>query len=77
MATCDPTNQYGSNNLYGCGTMGSLADHSCAPFTHMLRDSDCQSPWSCSDGPPGTATDELYTVTKQSSSHGGVLCCKN
>jgi hypothetical protein len=76
---CDATNQNGSNNIYGCGNIGSAADkNSCAPLSRMLRDSDCQSqpPWLCSDGQAG-ATDELDIATKQSSSHGGVLCCKN
>ncbi|HEV3029997.1 MAG TPA: hypothetical protein VG319_00065 [Polyangia bacterium] len=79
-ATCDTTNTYpGTNNLYGCGNVGSIADKDCAPFTHMLRDSDCQNlyPWECADGPIGTATDEYTVVTKQTSSRGGVLCCKN
>jgi hypothetical protein len=77
---CDATNQTGANNLYGCGTIGSTADKaSCAPFTRMLRDSDCQSqfPWVCSDGPNGTSTDEYTVVTKQGSSRGGALCCKD
>ena len=40
---CDATTRTGANNLYGCGNIGSAADKSaCAPFTRMLRDSDCQ-----------------------------------
>ncbi|HVR04335.1 MAG TPA: hypothetical protein VMT47_19505 [Polyangia bacterium] len=79
-STCDTTNTYpGTNNLYGCGNVGSIADKDCAPFTHMLRDSDCQNlyPWECADGPIGTSNDEYTVVTKQTSSRGGVLCCKN
>ena len=76
---CDnSTNASGTNNLYGCGNIGSAADKSsCAPFTRMLRDSDCllNSPWMCSDGPNGTSQDELDVVTKSGPSRGGVLCC--
>jgi hypothetical protein len=78
---CDTSAQgsSGTNNLYGCGNFGSTADRSCAPFTRMLRDSDCANeyPWFCSDGPLGTSQDEYDVVTKSSSSRGGVLCCKN
>ena len=74
-----PGNQNGTNNLYGCGDIGSTADKSCAPFTHMLRDSDCQEepPWSCADGPLGNSQDEYSVVTKLGSGLGGVLCCKD
>jgi hypothetical protein len=77
---CDNTTQTGANNVYGCGNIGSAADKaSCAPFTHMLRDSDCQvqAPWVCADGPVSTASTEYNVVTKESSSHGGALCCKD
>jgi hypothetical protein len=75
---CDNALNAGTNNLYGCGNIGSTADKtSCAPLPRMLRDSDClmNSPWMCSDGPNGTSQDELDVVTKGSSSRGGVLCC--
>jgi hypothetical protein len=76
---CDPNNVMGTNNLYGCGNIGSAADKTCAPFAHMLRDSDCKSlgTWVCADGPIGTSQDEYDVVTKAGSSAGGVLCCKN
>jgi hypothetical protein len=73
-------NAAGTNNLYGCGNIGSSADKvSCTPFTRMLRDSDCvnNSPWMCSDGPNGTSQDEYDVVTKPGSSRGGVLCCRD
>lgn len=74
---CDATNQTGTNNLYGCGNVGSAADKSCAPFMHMLRDSDCHNhmPWACADGQIGNAQDEYSVVTKAGSAAGGVLCC--
>jgi len=77
---CDDTTQTGANNVYGCGNIGSAADKaSCAPFTHMLRDSDCQvePPWVCADGPVSTASTEYNVVTKETSAHGGALCCKD
>jgi hypothetical protein len=77
--TCDNSpNPTGTNNLYGCGNIGSTADrNSCTPLTRMMRDSDCllNSPWMCSDGPNGTSQDEYNVVTKGSSSRGGALCC--
>jgi hypothetical protein len=79
--TCDTSAQpTGTNNVYGCGTIGSTADHtSCTPLTRMLRDSDCnaQMPWSCADGALGTSTTELNIITKSSSARGGALCCKD
>jgi len=76
---CDTNmNPTGTNNLYGCGNIGSTADKtSCTPLTRMMRDSDClmNSPWMCSDGPNGTSQDEYNIVTKGNSSRGGVLCC--
>jgi hypothetical protein len=76
---CDPTNEMGTNNLYGCGNIGSAADKSCAPFMHMLRDSDCanHSPWACADGQVGNSQDEYSVVTKAGAAAGGVLCCKD
>jgi hypothetical protein len=76
---CDANNQTGTNNVYGCGNIGSTADKTCAPFTHMLRDSDCQAeaPWQCAHGPIGTSQDEYEVVTKTGPSRGGVLCCHN
>jgi hypothetical protein len=77
--TCDTgPNPTGTNNLYGCGNIGSTADkNSCSPLNRMMRDSDCllNSPWMCSDGPNGTSQDEYDVVTKGGSSRGGVLCC--
>jgi hypothetical protein len=78
---CDDT-QGGTNNLFGCGAgsnFGSAADKSCAPFSRMLRDSDCSSnfPWTCAEGPIGTSQNELGVVTKRGSGKGGALCCKD
>jgi hypothetical protein len=76
---CDANNQVGTNNLYGCGNIGSPADKSCAPFKTMLRDTDCQAdwPWTCAEGPIGTSQNEYGVVTKAGPNKGGVLCCKN
>jgi hypothetical protein len=75
--TCTANSQTegGTNNIYGCGNVGSFADKSCTPLDHMLRDSDCanQPPWSCSDN----SQDEYLVVTKLGSSRGGALCCKD
>ena len=76
--TCDPKNETGTNNVYGCGNFGSNALAACAPFMHMLRDYDCQNnpPWICANGPPNTSNNELDDVTKPGPDHGGVLCCR-
>jgi len=78
MTTCDPANETGTNNVYGCGNFGSNAMAACAPFMHMLRDNDCKNnpPWSCVDGPINYSTSELLDVTKPGPEHGGVLCCR-
>jgi hypothetical protein len=76
---CDPKNATdGTNNLYGCGNIGSPADPSCQPFTRMLRDNDCNNnePWDCVEGPINYNVLELADVTKPGSSRGGVLCCR-
>jgi hypothetical protein len=77
--TCDPKNATdGTNNLYGCGNIGSPADASCAPFTRMLRDNDCRlnRPWACEDGQINYNVLELADVTKPANARGGVLCCR-
>jgi hypothetical protein len=76
--TCDGTGQTGTNNVYGCGNFGSMADNACAPFTRMLRDADCQAnpPWTCVNGPIDYSVSELADITKPGASRGGVLCCR-
>ncbi|MDB4982072.1 MAG: hypothetical protein JWM82_2824, partial [Myxococcales bacterium] len=76
--TCDPTNQIGTNNVYGCGNFGSPAMAACVPLTRMLRDADCKAntPWMCVDGPIDYNVMELVDVTKTGPDHGGVLCCR-
>jgi hypothetical protein len=76
--TCDPLNETGTNNVYGCGNFGSNANAACAPFMHMLRDADCKNnpPWMCVNGAINYSTTELLDVTKPGSDHGGVLCCR-
>jgi hypothetical protein len=76
---CTPTNATGTNNFYGCGNIGSAADKSCTPFTHMMRDTDCQNepPWACGDPSGADNQDEYSVVTKPGPTKGGVLCCKN
>jgi hypothetical protein len=78
MITCDPANQTGTNNVYGCGNFGTMAAAACAPFTRMLRDADCKAnpPWMCVDGPLNDSTSELIDTTKPGSARGGVLCCR-
>jgi hypothetical protein len=78
MKTCDPTNQDGTNNIFGCGNFGSVTLAACAPLTRMLRDADCDAnpPWMCVNGPLDYSTTELIDTTKSGSTRGGVLCCR-
>jgi hypothetical protein len=78
MTACDPANETGTNNVYGCGNFGSNAMAACAPFMRMLRDADCKAnpPWMCVDGPINYNVSELLDVTKPGADHGGVLCCR-
>jgi PPE-repeat protein len=77
--TCDPkSGGDGTNNVYGCGNIGSAPDGSCAPFNRMLRDNDCRNnrPWACEDGPINYNVLELSDITKPGKDRGGVLCCR-
>jgi hypothetical protein len=77
--TCHPENaEDGTNNLYGCGNVGTMAHMSCQPFTRMLRDADCMNnaPWTCVDGPINYNVLELAGVRKPGQARGGVLCCR-
>jgi hypothetical protein len=74
---CDAQNREGTNNVYGCGNIGSQAAKGCMPFTRMLRDADCKNnpPWMCTNGPTDQNILELDGVTKPATARGGVLCC--
>jgi hypothetical protein len=78
MMTCDRTNQTGTSNIFGCGSIGSAAMSACAPLMRMLRDTDCRAnpPWMFVEGPTGQSINELANATKPGPARGGVLCCR-
>jgi hypothetical protein len=68
-ATCG----VGSNDVFGCGTLGEAPNADCSPLDRFSDDlcGVIGAPWSC-----GTDdTHEADFVTKTDSTAGGVLCC--
>jgi hypothetical protein len=66
-----------TNDLHGCGDLGSDETSGCSPLLKRMTFADClgSGVWSC-----GTADDHLLeanVVTKTGSAQGGVLCCRN
>lgn len=64
-----------TNDVFGCGAVGSQTTASCAPLTRSGNDlcSALPSPWAC----PGSSEHESETVTKPGPGAGGALCCKD
>jgi hypothetical protein len=65
----------GANDLFGCGTVGSYAKPSCAPYDSSSSNL-CKalgSSWSCG----GDQMKEANNVTKSSAAGGGALCCRD
>jgi hypothetical protein len=62
----------GTDDLFGCGTMGSPADSTCTGLNATSGDgcSFLALPWICVKG-----TAERANVTKPAPGGGGVLCC--
>ncbi|RLB61947.1 MAG: hypothetical protein DRI90_10200 [Deltaproteobacteria bacterium] len=66
-----------TNNLTGCGTVGSPPPSSCLPLDRFLRYSNCDNSLSWSCGSLQTMFQEAALVTKSAPSEGGVLCCRD
>ena len=68
----------GTNDLFGCGTMGLTAAASCTPLTRCSGDEceDLSGEWDC----PGSflvgSDSEAEDVRKNGPGGGGVLCCR-
>ena len=67
----------GSNDLFGCGTLGNPTDSVTCTMLDKTSGDICAAlgaPWNC-----GTvaSSNELAEVTKPGSEGGGVLCCKD
>ncbi len=66
----------GTNDLFGCGSLGASASSSCAPLDRLSGDLCFQlaAPWNCR---VGDATNEGSTAIKPGPGGGGVLCCRD
>ncbi len=68
-----------SNDVYGCGTFGSMAAFTgCGPFdvsTNNACSSLAGSTWSCTDD--GSGFCEGYALVHAGPDHGGALCCRD
>lgn len=68
----------GTNDLFGCGTVGRTAEASCAPLTRGSGDEceDLSGEWDC----PGSflvgSDSEAEDVRKNGPGGGGALCCR-
>jgi len=72
---CD---EYGVNNLIGCGTgIGTTVPNPCPPLNRRMAVSSCASTatWYCGDS--SHAWSESQVVIKNGLTEGGVLCCRN
>jgi|GEM_PF-4936453 len=70
---CAP-NVFLSNDVFGCGSLGSPPAASCAPLDRFSHN-NCSAllpPWACSGG-----TVEASNIAKAQSDKGGVVCCRD
>jgi hypothetical protein len=65
----------GTNDVFGCGTLGKQPNAFCAPLDRWGGDqcSDLSPPWACSGG----NTTEALHVVKPGAAVGGALCCRD
>jgi hypothetical protein len=74
---CEQT-QYLSNDLFGCGNIGSTGLTGCGALD-VASGNECGAiagaGWSCNDGDGGFC--EAYVVTHANDTQGGVLCCQD
>jgi hypothetical protein len=71
-AKCGAT---GTDDLFGCGTMGAPPNIDCAPLMQWSGN-QCKNlvaPWSCA----AQQSTEALVVVKPGSTGGGVLCCRD
>jgi hypothetical protein len=74
----DECNTDGTDDLFGCGSVGRMAAASCDPLNRASGDKcqDLPSQWECPGGLFGSTT-EAEDVKKNSAVAGGVLCCRD
>jgi hypothetical protein len=70
---CYPTDLE-TNDVFGCGTLGSAPGASCAPFDRFGNNAcgALGAPWDCA---ASSGYDEALVVVKNGPAAGGVLCC--
>jgi hypothetical protein len=71
-----------SNDVFGCGNIGSGAGGACTPidrFSQNLCGSLTAQGWACNDptSADDTGTCEIFTVVHSNPDTGGVLCCRD
>ena len=77
MGICSP-DPAAADDLHGCGSYGQPESDGCAPLVRRMGFADClatHGAWSCGD--QSDSLREAAVVTKQQTSMGGVLCCKD
>jgi len=69
---CGPT---GSDDLFGCGTLGEVTHPSCVPLDRWSKTlcGMLANPWVCG----GSSVTEALDVVKPGPAAGGVLCCRS
>ncbi|MEI8256123.1 MAG: hypothetical protein WCJ30_10680 [Deltaproteobacteria bacterium] len=74
---CAPT-AITTNDIFGCGNVGSIPQNSCAPLDRSGNNlcSMLPAPWACGTGPGADVRESEY-VSKPGSDAGGVLCCRD
>jgi hypothetical protein len=65
----------GSDDVFGCGTLGAAAHPTCAPLDRWSKDNcdSLASPWACA----GSTVNEALNLVKPGAALGGVLCCRS
>lgn len=76
-ADCAPAPDV-SNDLFGCGNVGSVPQASCGPLNRSSNNlcSALPAPWRCDEG-ANADVHESDVVRKTGSASGGVLCCRD
>ena len=75
---CAPTART-TNDIFGCGSVGSVPQASCAPLDRSGNNlcSELPAPWRCDTGVGDVSFRESEFVVKPGPQAGGVLCCRD
>lgn len=77
-SNCAPTART-TNDIFGCGSIGSVPQSSCAPLDRSGNNlcSALPPPWRCDRGASDVSYRESEFVVKPGPESGGVLCCRD